>query len=153
MKKADAITGVVLLILSGYVIREALMMPPSATFGPGPAFLPLWLGALLAVLAVILLGTAWRREATEKDGESPFPGTRAFIAIGAVLGGLAAYIVLLEVLGFLTDTFLYVAFLLGVVEREKWFMTLLVAASTTLGLYLIFQVLLGITLPSNMFGM
>ena len=153
MKKADLITGVVLLVLSGYVIREAWLMPPSATFGPGSGFLPFWLGVLLAVLAVILLVTARRRPATEKDGKSPFPGPQALITIGSVLGGLAAYIVLLEILGFLADTFLYVAFLLGVVEREKWFITLLVAASTTVGLYLIFQVLLGITLPSNMFGL
>ncbi|HBB15952.1 MAG TPA: hypothetical protein DCZ97_02765 [Syntrophus sp. (in: bacteria)] len=152
MKKADVVTGVVLLVLSGYVIREAWLMPPSATFGPGSGFLPFWLGVLLAALAVILLGTAWRRKATEKDRTSPFPGTKALMAIGSVLGGLAAYIVLLEILGFLADTFLYVAFLLGVVEREKWSITLLVAASTTAGLYLIFQVLLGITLPSNMFG-
>jgi len=152
MKKADVITGVVLLVLSGYVILEAWRMPPSATFGPGSGFLPFWLGVLLAVLAVILLGTAWRREATEKGRKSPFPGTKALISIGSVLASLAAYIVLLEVLGFLMDTFLYVAFLLGVVEREKWLMTLLVAVSTTAGLYLIFQVLLGITLPSNMFG-
>jgi len=152
MKKADVITGVVLLLLSGYVIREAWLMPPSATFGPGSGFLPFWLGVLLAVLAVILLGTAWRREEIEKDRKSPFPGKKALVAIGSVLVGLAAYIVLLEVLGFLMDTFMYVAFLLGVVERERWLMTLLVAASTTAGLYIIFQILLGITLPSNMFG-
>ncbi len=152
MKKADLITGVVLLVLSGFVIREAWLMPPSATFGPGSGFLPFWLGLILAVLAVILLATAWRRKATEKDGVSLFPGTKALIAIGSVLGGLAAYITLIEVLGFLLDTFLYVAFLLGVVERERWQTTLLVAVATTGGLYLIFQVLLGIALPSNMFG-
>ncbi|MHB9097389.1 MAG: tripartite tricarboxylate transporter TctB family protein [Syntrophales bacterium] len=152
MKKADLITGVVLLVLSGYVIREAWLMPPSATFGPGSGFLPFWLGVILAVLAVILLATTWRRRATGKDGVSPFPGTKALIAIGSVLVGLAVYIILIEVLGFLVDTFLYVAFLLGVVERERWLTTLLVAVSTTAGLYLIFQVFLGITLPSNMFG-
>ena len=152
MKKADIMTGFVLLVLSGFVIREAWLMPPSATFGPGSGFLPFWLGVLLALLAMILLGTAWRREATGKDGKPPFPGVKALIAIGSVLGGLVAYIILLEVLGFLMDTFLYVAFLMGVVEREKWLMTLLVAGFTTAGLYIIFQILLGITLPSNMFG-
>jgi cation transport ATPase len=85
MKKADLITGVVLLVLSGYVIREAWLMPPSATFGPGSGFLPFWLGVLLAVLAVILLATAWHREATEKDMKSPFPGAKALIAIGSVI--------------------------------------------------------------------
>lgn len=152
MKKADMITGVVLLVLSGFVTREAWLMPPSATFGPGSGFLPFWLGLILAVLALILLATAWRRRATAEDGVSPFPGTKALIAIGAVLGGLAAYITLLEVVGFILDTFLYVTFLLGVVMRERWLRTLLVSVATTAALYVIFQLLLGVSLPSNMFG-
>lgn len=152
MKKADLITGVVLLVISGYLIQEAWRMPASGTFGPGPGFFPLGLGVIMAALAMILLATTWQRRATAKDMVSPFPGKKALIAIGSVLGGLAAYILLIEVLGFLMDTFLYVAFLLGVVERKRWPMTLMVAVSTTAGLYFIFQVLLGIALPSNMIG-
>jgi putative tricarboxylic transport membrane protein len=152
MKKADLITGIVLLVLSGLVIGEALRMPPSASFGPGAGFLPFWVGVILAVLAVLLLASVWTRQVTQKDTASPFPGKKALLAITGVLGGLAAYIFLIEVLGFLVDTFLYVAFLLGVVERERWRMTLSVAFFTTVGLYLIFQVLLTIGLPKNMFG-
>jgi putative tricarboxylic transport membrane protein len=152
MKKADLITGVVLLVLSGGVIWQAWMMPPSATFGPGSGFLPFWIGLILALLAAILLVSAWRRKAEGTDAVSPFPGGKALLAITGVLGGLAAYIMLIEVLGFLADTFLYVTFLLRVVERERWPMTLAVAVATTAGLFIVFQVLLGITLPSNMFG-
>jgi hypothetical protein len=46
-----------------------------------------------------------------------------------------------------------VFYLLGFVERERLPMTALVAFLTTAGLYLIFQVVLGITLPRNMFGL
>lgn len=152
MRKADMITGIVILVLSGGVIWGARQMPQSATFGPGPGFLPLWVGVILALLAVILLASAWTRKLTAKDTTSPFPGAKALLAISGVLGGLAAYILLIEVLGFLTDTFLYVAFLLGIVERERWQVTLRVAVLTTASLYIVFQVLLGITLPSNMFG-
>jgi putative tricarboxylic transport membrane protein len=152
MKKADLITGIVLLILSGYVIQEAWRMPQSGTFGPGAGFLPFWVGIIIAILAVILLGTVWHRQETEKDIRSPFPAKRALIAITGVLGGLAVYILLIEVLGYLVDTFLFVTFLMGIVEREKWPRTLMVSVATTAGLYLIFQTLLGITLPSNMFG-
>ena len=152
MKKADVITSFVLLVLSGYVIRESWVMPPSATFGPGPGFLPLWLGVLLAALALILLVTTWRRRATEKDGQSPFPGGRALLSVGMVLLGLALYTVLMEWLGFLVDTFLFVSYLLGVVEKERWPMTFLTAVLTTAALYAIFQLLLTITLPRNMFG-
>jgi putative tricarboxylic transport membrane protein len=152
MKKADLITGIVLLMLSGFVIQEAWRMPRSGTFGPGAGFLPLWVGIILAILAVILLATVWRRQETGKDAKSPFPAKRALIAITGVLGGLAVYILLIEVLGYLVDTFLFVTFLMGIVEREKWPRTLMVAVGTTAGLYLIFRTLLGITLPSNTFG-
>lgn len=152
MKKADVITGIVLLILSAYVIGEAWRMPQSGTFGPGAGFLPFWVGVIFAILAVLLLASAWTRKATEKDTTSPFPGKKALLAITGVLGGLVAYILLIDVLGFLVDTFLYVAFLLGVVERERWRMTVSVALLTTVGLYVIFQVLLTIGLPKSMFG-
>jgi putative tricarboxylic transport membrane protein len=152
MKKAEMITGVVLLALSGFVIWGALEMPPSSSFGPGAGFLPFWLGLLLAVLATILFLSAWRRQATEKDNQSVFPGKQALIAIAAVMVGLAVYIFLIETLGYLLDTFLLIVFLMKAVEREKWPLTLTVAVVTTAALFFTFQILLKITLPSNMFG-
>jgi putative tricarboxylic transport membrane protein len=152
MKKAEMITGFVLLVLSGLVIWKALEMPPSATFGPGAGFLPFWLGVLLAVLATILIVSAWRGQATGKDSAPLFPGKQALFAITMVLVGLAVYILLIDVLGYVVDTFLFVMFLMKVVEREKWPLSLMVAVGTTAGLFITFQILLKITLPSNMFG-
>jgi putative tricarboxylic transport membrane protein len=152
MKKADMITGVVLLVLSGFVSQEAWRMPSSATFGPGAGFLPFWLGVVLAAMATILFVSAWRRPATEKDSEAVFPVKKALFAITSVLVGLAGYIILIEVLGYLVDTFLFILFLMKVVEREKWPLTLMVAVGTTAVLFITFQFLLQITLPSNMFG-
>lgn len=152
MKKADLITSFVLLVLSGYVIQEAWRMPQSATFGPGSGFLPFWLGVLMALLALILLFNAWRRPSDSKEG-SPFPGVKPLLRVVAVMAGLGFYISLMEVLGFLLNTFLFVAYLMGAVERERLPMTALTAFLTTAGLYIIFQVFLGITLPRNMFGL
>jgi uncharacterized membrane protein len=140
MKKADVITGIVLLILASGVISGAWQMPQSATFGPGAGFLPLWIGVILAILAMILLISAWTRQPTGKDAVSPFPGRKPLLSIIGVLGGLAVY------------TFLYVTFLLGVVEHERWQRTVSVALFTTVGLYVVFQVLLTISLPKNIFG-
>jgi putative tricarboxylic transport membrane protein len=149
MKKSDFITGLILFALAIYLMEEAWRMPPSGTASPGAGFLPFWLGAALAVMSLILFARVWRSRSTEK---SPFPEKRVLIEIGSVMGGLAVYIALSEVLGFLVDTVLYVAFLMGIVQRKSWSTSLLVAASTTGGLYLIFQVLLNVPLPSNMFG-
>ena len=152
MKKADMIAGVVLLALAGFVIQETWRMPSSATFGPSAGFLPFWLAVLLALFATILFISAWRRQATEKDNDSLFPEKQALLAIMLVLVGLAVYILLIEVLGYLVDTFLFIVFLMKAVEREKWPLTLMIAVGTTVVLFLTFQFLLKITLPSNMFG-
>ncbi len=152
MKKADLISGVFLLVLSGVVINEAWEILPSKSFDLGPGFLPFWLGVLIAVLAVILLARALCRQATEKDNRSPFPKKKALMAVTGVLAGLAVYILLIEVLGYLVDTFLYVVFLLGVLLRERWKMTALVAALTAAGLFIVFELFLGVPLPSNIFG-
>lgn len=153
MKKADMITGVFLLALSGFVIQETWRMPASATFGPGPAFLPFWLGVLLAVFATILFASAWRRPAPETDSKPVFPGKHALLVITLVMAGLAGYIFLIEVLGYLVDTFLFIVFLMKIVQREKWPLTLMVAVGSTAALFITFQILLRITLPSNMFGL
>ena len=152
MRKADLITGIIALIFSGFVIEESARMPQqAATFGPGVGFLPFWLGILMAVLSILLIGKAWRRPVDPKQ-KTIFPDRQAAIAIALVLASLAVYILLLEVLGFLVDTMLFAAFLLSVVMREKWKMTLLIASMTSFGLYVIFQVLLEVNLPKNMLG-
>jgi putative tricarboxylic transport membrane protein len=153
MKKAEMNTGVFLLVLSGLVIWQSMEMPPSATFGPGAGFLPFWLGVLLAILATILFVSAWRREGTATEDSKPvFPGKQAPFTISLVLVGLAVYIELIEILGYIADTFLFVIFLMKIVEREKWPLSLILAVCTSAGLFIVFQVLLQITLPSNMFG-
>jgi hypothetical protein len=74
------------------------------------------------------------------------------MTLGGVIASLAVYILTLEILGFLVGTGLLTAFLLGVVEREKWSTTVVVAVLNSVGLYLVFQVLLGVNLPTNRFG-
>ncbi|MDI7258499.1 MAG: tripartite tricarboxylate transporter TctB family protein [Thermodesulfobacteriota bacterium] len=151
MRKADQITGIIMLIFSLVLIVESWRMPASATFGPGVGFLPFWLGVLMAILSILLYVKAWRQRATPNEA-GVFPGRKALITLFIAIAGLAAYIILLEVIGFLLGTALLTAFLLGIVEREKWSTTILVAVLNAGALFLIFQILLRITLPKNIFG-
>ncbi len=126
-------------------------MPPSATFGPGAGFLPFWCGALLALLSVLLIVSAFRQPA-DPSAKPIFPTGKVLLSLGAVIVGLTTYILTLEFLGFLVGTGLLTAYLLGFVEKEKWRTALLVAILNSAGLYLVFQVLLGVNLPANRFG-
>ena len=151
MRKADQITGIVMLIFSLAIIVESSRMPPSATFGPGVGFLPFWLGVLMAILSILLYAKAWRQR-VPPNAPKVFPGPKALITLLITVAGLTAYILLIEVLGFILGTAFLTAFLLGVVEREKWLTTVLVAVLNSGALFVIFQILLGVTLPKNMFG-
>ena len=151
MRRADQITVVVVLIFSLAVIEGARRMPPSGTFGPGAGFLPFWLGAALAILSIILLVNA-TREPVQASDRSPFPRGRAVLAILETIGGLAAFILLLETLGFLVSIALLTAFLLRCVERVRWLTTATVAVANAIGMYIVFQMLLGVSLPKNIFG-
>jgi putative tricarboxylic transport membrane protein len=151
MRRADQATGVLLLVFSLALMEGSRRLPPSGTYGPGAGFLPFWLGALMAGLSILLLVTA-RREPVAAADKHPFPPRQGLIPVGATIGGLAAYILLLERLGFLLGTGLLTAFLLGVVEREKWSTTVLVAVLNSVGLHVVFRILLGVSLPKNVLG-
>jgi putative tricarboxylic transport membrane protein len=151
MRRADQITGIVMLVFSLAVMEGARRMPPSGTFGPGAGFLPFWLGLAMAALSIILLVSATRAPAPV-GGRSPFPTGWKLLPIIEAIGGLAAFIFLLETLGFLLSIALLTAFLLRVVEREGWGMTLAVAVANAGVLYVIFKMMLGVSLPKNAFG-
>lgn len=151
MRRADQLTGIIMFVFAVAVIEGARRMPPSGTFGPGAGFLPFWLGAAMAILSVILLVNA-TREPAHTSGRSPFPKGRAILSILETVGALAAFISLLETLGFLLATGLLTAFLLRVVERERWVTTVTVAVANAVGLYIVFQKFLGVSLPKSGLG-
>lgn len=151
MKKADQITAIVLLLFSVFVIQQSSQMTMYTEFAPGHGFLPFWLGVLMAVLSLLLLVDAWRRPAAQ-DKDASFPDWQAFIKVVLVLIGLGVYAFLIEIVGYILDTLLLAFLLLGVVEREKWQTALGVAVLITVALYLIFQVILGVSLPKGIWG-
>ncbi|MFA5026793.1 MAG: tripartite tricarboxylate transporter TctB family protein [Candidatus Methylomirabilota bacterium] len=151
MRRADQVTAVVLFVGSLTLMREARSLQAGDTLGPGPEFLPFWLGVLMAGLAVMLFLQAWRRAPTE-GASRVLPAFGRLVPIGATLLSLATYILVLEPLGFLLATGLLTAFLLGVVERERWTISLGVAVANAVVLHVIFRTLLGVSLPKGIWG-
>ncbi len=156
MKRTDQITGIIVLIFSGYIIVESMRMPVQVitgrtNFAPGVGFLPFWVGIFLAALSAILIVNASLRppDATVK---AVLPDRKTLSAIILFLAGLAVYISLLELLGYLVDTLLLSAFLMGVVLRVKLRTTILVALGASISLFVIFRLCLGVNLPRNVLG-
>ena len=100
MKRADQITGILVLLFSGFVIEESLRIPQESVvagrteFAPVPGFLPFWAGVILAGMALLLLlGSFKRREWALMPPFFPLADSWARVLIAFV--SLIAYLLLL----------------------------------------------------------
>lgn len=114
--------------------------------GPGPGFFPLWLGILLMILGVLWILQLWRRENIHVTDPVPAGG---HLAVGQVLGGLLATVLLLDVIGFQLVMTIFVLFILLVVSRRKVLESVIAALISGFGVYGIFANLLRVYLPTS----
>lgn len=145
MKRTYLIAHGVWLVLALAVAAEAGRLGFGSFSRPGSGFLPFLAGGALAALALLaLVQTALAKPAA--DPKSGFRGAD-LIRIGTVTGILFLYVLLWEVIGFLTATFLLLLFLFRCIEPLRW-RTVFTAAGLTLAFtYILFSVLLGARLP------
>jgi putative tricarboxylic transport membrane protein len=118
---------------------------------PGPGFLPFWGGVLLIAMSVTLIGKAFFKK--YEEGEPFFPEGDSWKRVLSTLTALVFYNFLLEPLGFVLVTFLFVALLVKYIFPQSWLMTIVTAALSTLGAQLIFVNLLEIQFPKGLLGL
>jgi putative tricarboxylic transport membrane protein len=124
---------------------EAAKLPFGRTNMPGAGFFPTILAALLGVVSLIGLIAAFR-----DGGEQPSRESRlVWNKIGLTVTALLVFAVIFERVGYVVTTFLFVAFLLRIVERRSRTLAAAVAFSASLISYVIFGLLLGAPLPAG----
>ena len=117
---------------------------------PGPAFLPLLCGIIMAALSLIIFVQAILRDrkgVQEEDVSSFFTGRWAKLV--AALFILFAYPFFLESLGFVPMTFVFMLFTLKVVEPTKWRTSLLASVLATTVCYFLFNSWLKVPMPKG----
>ncbi len=117
---------------------------------PGPAFLPIGLGALLILLSLVLLTKTLMARPTGKEASSFSATGWAKVGYATIVMALAAFF--LEEVGYLITFFFLVVLLMMVAGRRSWIKILAVACVTDLVLYVVFVWLLQQQLPSGFLG-
>ena len=142
MRNAERITAVLLLAVSVAFSAGALKYYDWwGPGGPGSAFLPFWLGLVMAGLAVTML---FRKSVAEGDWLPRGEGLRHFLA---VLGATAAFVALLKVVGMIVGTALYLAVLVWYLGRHRWWVVLGVALAAAFVNWLVFVHWLHVPFP------
>src|SRR5262245_56857256 len=111
---------------------------------PGPGFFPFWAGVVLGLLSLVLLFNSLK--SGERLSLTGLKSSKFLLATGAIL----AYLLLLETLGFVTITFLFL-FLLLRLEYKGWMFSALSALAGALASYAFFLLWLKTQLPTGPF--
>lgn len=113
---------------------------------PNAAFFPFAGGVILVTLSLILLiPNIKQKEFRQK--EDFFPQADSWKRLSKVVVILCFYGVVLEYLGFVIATFVFMILVLKFIERPSWKMTLITSFATTGFCYVIFKILLKVQLP------
>ena len=136
MRAADRITAALLLVFAVAFAAAALKYYEYwSAGGPGPAFLPFWLGVVMTVLALMMLAKALRNP---DPGEAWLPRGEGLRHTLVVLGATTLFIALLKSVGMILATALFLAALVRYLGRHPWWMTLAVAVGAAAFNWLVF---------------
>jgi len=148
MKINDAIFGAVLLLLGVVIVVHVQAFPKIPGQQVGPALFPGLVAAGLAVCGMLLIVSGVRKRATEPWYETAewMRSGRHFVSFAAIVGGVAAYVLFADVVGFLivAPLLLWLWFTALGVRRTT---AIVVAVVATFVIWYAFYKLLRVPLP------
>jgi hypothetical protein len=151
MTTVDRIAWAVLGAFGVFVVYESLQIKYyGSDFGPGPGFFSFWLGVLVVALSVIeIVRTLGKRVPLPANF---FPAKAGVVRIACLLGALTAVVLLLNRLGYSLTMFLFCGFLLRVLGKQPWWLTVVLTLAGSFGTAYIFRQL-QVILPGGILGM
>jgi putative tricarboxylic transport membrane protein len=147
-KAGDLWSGLGFAALGAYIIAEARRWEYAGPDGPGPGFFPLWYGAAMVALSGALVISSALRKGTHDGGI-------AWRKLGRALGtwlALAISVALCEYIGLVSSLALLTFFVVAVIYRRPLRVAATVGLFLAAGFYVVFPLLLGVSLPAGLFG-
>jgi putative tricarboxylic transport membrane protein len=147
MKKPDAIADVAWFILGIAVMVNSLGLKLGTLRSPGSGLMPFVIGALLAIVAVARFADAVRTPHRGAAG-----GGMRLVDLrnpALIAGAMFAFPLILEPLGFMVTTFLFLLVLLKGLEPRSWPRALASSAVVAVLAYAVFVRLLDVELPAG----
>jgi len=149
MGVASLLASIAVLLLGSVVVFLASRLPYQAEYGPGPGFLPLWLGVGLIACAIVTIIKVIKKYGDQK-GKFFQAKTRQVVF---VLVTLIITFFLVPVFGLSVGLALFTGFTMRTAGRHGWILCAFVAAVTAAAIRLIFGHMLDIPLPRGYIGL
>jgi putative tricarboxylic transport membrane protein len=152
MKKYDIVGGLIWLILGIALCIESIRLSLGHLHRPGPGFVSFLSGAFLGLFGLVLLLSnlkGLRKEERLTDIKIGVKKNWKNFIFTLLL--MIGYFLLLETLGFLLTSFLFLFFSFKLTKPKKWLGSLILAVSAIIVSYIIFIFLLKCPFPKGIF--
>jgi len=149
MASADLWSGLAFALLGGYIVATAWDWEYLGAEGPGPGFFPLWYGIAMLALSLALVVSSLR--APWNPPLVPFQWRAVGRALSVWLA-LALAVAACNLLGFVVSLALLTYFIVAVMYRRRARTAAAVALALGAGFYAVFPFVLGVALPTGIFG-
>ena len=147
MKRSDAILGGIAVLLAVAVFLDTLTFPEMRDGSPGPALFPRIISVLLALVGCIIIYQSTRPH----EKRSLSYERSAMLKACMILVGIAAYVALVDRLGFMiTGTLLMLGTMLMLNVRVRTAVP--TAVGITVVTFYVFQQVLRVPLPPGILG-
>jgi putative tricarboxylic transport membrane protein len=146
VQRIHQIAALCFLVFSTLVVWESVDLEYYSELGPGPGFFPFWLGIGLGVLSIVWIVQVSGRSGRPKDGAF-LPREGGIMRIGSSLAALVVLAGLMNRLGFQLTMFSFLVFLMMVLGRQRFWVTLIIALLGSVGVYHLFGKYLDVSLP------
>ncbi len=152
MKRAEFITAILLMVLSGYLMLKSteLSIGWIPDEGPGGGFWPFWLAAMMLGSSIWVLVNALRGKTPASTSDEPFMDDYAVKQFALVGGGVLGMAGMVYVVGMHLATSVFFVYYLRFLGRHTWRLTLTIAAASPVIIFFFFDVALRKFLPTGL---
>lgn len=148
----DTISSIFWLFVGAWICYQGYDTGLGSLHEPGSGFLIFWAGIVMTVLSIIILTQALLKKKDRAGTKMNWASIRRG-KIFLVSASLFAYGYALIPLGFVFTTILLLLFLCKIIEPQRWSVSIGVSLISTLCVYVVFQLWLGIQLPRGILSL
>jgi len=151
MRIAELVMGIMMAVLSAYLMWKSAELPIGWIEGEGPGggFWPFWLAAIMLVSCIWILVRWVRKVSPPSRSTEPYMDSPAIRSFVAVAGPLAICIGLIHIVGIYVSVPLFMIYYIRFLGRHSWPTTLSISLATPVVTFFFFDIALRIVLPKG----
>ena len=150
MKVYDWVSGLLCLVIGLAFVVGGVRMGLGPLDAPGSGFFPTMIGGILSALSLVLLAATALGKMRAMETQPFWKESNSWVKVSLVVSSLIFYMAFLEYLGYIATTIVFILFLLKLVGKKNWWISLTMALLVSLGSYALFKMALGVYLPRGL---